>query len=817
MKRVTQRIAWSFLVLGLIGGMAMAAHSGMPDIEKPAPSVGVEEWWADHVFNPESPNYDPTINAPTGADSVNLSSGASITNAVNGAPAAGRVINLAPGTYSSFTIDSKPNIHIVASSGATISGSSTAMYGCTVNHNYHDYAVCLRINHDPECVRCLTDPDGKGFYFKNLTFNGNGGREFGWLHRNEDVMFDDCNFTNFHTNNHHCGVIGGNQALINIWFRDCSLWNNSTNVTTYLDGSWAGGWINCSIEGDYGGGILYLCNDDFSYDQDDSGGVEQDERYISQYNVFYNNTFSHDAVNAIVGAHHAALIKNNLITSDLTHVFRSEVKSSLIYTSEVYLYQNCRMIGNVGANYSSLMYVDNCNNYAPNGNYARSGKYHIRGNQIASGQWETECGSYIDGPNIECGNVTGSGTPDVTCGGTYPDYSCDVAPDAPTGLGVDSVTENSVALSWTSSGGCPASFYNVYRNGGSVGTTNSTAYTDTTVSASTPYTYTVSGENTHGESSQSSPVTTTTLAPDTQAPSTPGTPVMGTVTDSSVAFSWAASTDDRGVAGYTVYRNGGSLGTTTATSYTDLSVACCSSYSYTIEAYDAAPNTSGLSGAGVANTPAVPQDEDLNDDDTVDMADLTVMAGNWLSTTCGATGDINSDSSVDLHDLAAISAMWGWVKPNPNLVLNPGFETDGSPAADWGGPSGGGSGYRDTTVARSGVASFCADGSATPAGGYGYIQQAITLTASTDYALSAWIRSDGTSSSDETPGAWLRYVQLDPSTILYETNRVIGTHDWQQVTDNFTTNADYAGGRLDVIWNIETGDAWFDDVSLNEN
>jgi chitodextrinase len=65
-----------------------------------------------------------------------------------------------------------------------------------------------------------------------------------------------------------------------------------------------------------------------------------------------------------------------------------------------------------------------------------------------------------------------------------------------------------------------------------------------------------------------------------------------------VALSWSASTDNMGVAGYRVYRNGAMVGTATATGYSDSPGGKKgSSYTYTVVDYDAAGNVSPQSNA----------------------------------------------------------------------------------------------------------------------------------------------------------------------------------------------------------------------------
>ncbi|MGI8447113.1 MAG: RICIN domain-containing protein [Streptosporangiaceae bacterium] len=89
---------------------------------------------------------------------------------------------------------------------------------------------------------------------------------------------------------------------------------------------------------------------------------------------------------------------------------------------------------------------------------------------------------------------------------------------------------------------------------------------------------------------------------DSTPPSVPtGLTASGT-TSSSTVLNWGASTDNVGVAGYDVYRNGTQVGSTTSTSYTDTGLAPSTSYTYTVKAYDAAGNVSAASTAVTITT-----------------------------------------------------------------------------------------------------------------------------------------------------------------------------------------------------------------------
>ncbi|HCT77791.1 MAG TPA: hypothetical protein DGT23_14610, partial [Micromonosporaceae bacterium] len=93
--------------------------------------------------------------------------------------------------------------------------------------------------------------------------------------------------------------------------------------------------------------------------------------------------------------------------------------------------------------------------------------------------------------------------------------------------------------------------------------------------------------------------------PDTEPPSTPGNLRTTSVSSSSVSLAWDASTDNVGVTGYDVFRDGVARGTATGATFTD-SVSPATSYVYTVRARDAAGNVSGQSSALPVTTPSGP-------------------------------------------------------------------------------------------------------------------------------------------------------------------------------------------------------------------
>ena len=97
-----------------------------------------------------------------------------------------------------------------------------------------------------------------------------------------------------------------------------------------------------------------------------------------------------------------------------------------------------------------------------------------------------------------------------------------------------------------------------------------------------------------------------TLVPataDTQPPSAPTGLSARAASPSEIDLAWTASSDNVGVAGYRIFRNGSLLTTVAGTSYADSSVAASATYTYYVIAYDAAGNGSAASASVPATTP----------------------------------------------------------------------------------------------------------------------------------------------------------------------------------------------------------------------
>ncbi|WP_180541674.1 fibronectin type III domain-containing protein [Nevskia soli] len=100
-------------------------------------------------------------------------------------------------------------------------------------------------------------------------------------------------------------------------------------------------------------------------------------------------------------------------------------------------------------------------------------------------------------------------------------------------------------------------------------------------------------------------------SPDTTAPQVPSAPSIGQFSQTVVQVLWNATTDNVGVAGYNLFRNGTLLNTSSQVNFTDNSASPSTTYSYQVQAFDAAGNLSPLSAPASVTTltPIAPPDK----------------------------------------------------------------------------------------------------------------------------------------------------------------------------------------------------------------
>ncbi|MFJ1567081.1 fibronectin type III domain-containing protein, partial [Streptomyces erythrochromogenes] len=173
-------------------------------------------------------------------------------------------------------------------------------------------------------------------------------------------------------------------------------------------------------------------------------------------------------------------------------------------------------------------------------------------------------------------------------------------------------------------------------------TVTGTTYTDTGLTPGTSYTYSVKARDTSNQVGPAGGTVTVTTTgnppPRDEAPGAPGTPVAGQVTSNSVALSWGAAVDDRGVKDYDVYRGTTKAATVTGTTYTDTGLTPGTSYTYSVKARDTADQVGPAGGTVTVTTSGPPP---------VTGDTFYLRSGGQLATQAATSGSSDTIRSAD--------------------------------------------------------------------------------------------------------------------------------------------------------------------------
>src|SRR5678809_1475443 len=182
-------------------------------------------------------------------------------------------------------------------------------------------------------------------------------------------------------------------------------------------------------------------------------------------------------------------------------------------------------------------------------------------------------------------------------------------PTAPTNLSSSNITTSSFTLSWTAStDNVGVTCYDVYQDRIKINPSNitSTPYNVPVLTAGTTHKYFVKAKDAVGnQSTPSTSLNITTNSPDSQPPTAPSNLAAANIVTTSFTFSWSASTDNVGVTGYDVYKNGIKMNSTTliGTSYSVTGLLPNITYSMTVVAKDAIGNQSTSIAMSVSTIP----------------------------------------------------------------------------------------------------------------------------------------------------------------------------------------------------------------------
>jgi chitodextrinase len=177
------------------------------------------------------------------------------------------------------------------------------------------------------------------------------------------------------------------------------------------------------------------------------------------------------------------------------------------------------------------------------------------------------------------------------------------------------------------------------------------------------------------------PWNTTSASSDTQAPTAPSGLSTTAASSTRVDLAWTAATDDAGVTGYRIYRDGAMVGTVgPVTAYPDTTTRAGTTYDYHVRAVDAAGNESGPSETRSVRTPVTVR-FGASADARVEQA--SPASNHATSTTLRTDG--GSDPDVETYLRFNVAGVAGPIA-NAKLRLRTGSDTADGPAVyatDW--------------------------------------------------------------------------------------------------------------------------------------
>ena len=202
-----------------------------------------------------------------------------------------------------------------------------------------------------------------------------------------------------------------------------------------------------------------------------------------------------------------------------------------------------------------------------------------------------------------------------------------------------------MTLSWSAStDAVGVTGYKIFKGGLPIGTSPSTSFAITGLTAATLYSFTVSAYDAAGNNSAVSsalPITTT-AALDITAPTIPTALLASLLTQTSLTLSWTSSSDAVGVTGYKIFKGGSQIGISATNSFAVTGLTISTLYSFSVSAYDAAGNNSATSVAINVTTLGV-QDTEAPTIPTINSAygiSQSTISISWIASTdnIGVTG-----------------------------------------------------------------------------------------------------------------------------------------------------------------------------------
>jgi chitodextrinase len=222
-----------------------------------------------------------------------------------------------------------------------------------------------------------------------------------------------------------------------------------------------------------------------------------------------------------------------------------------------------------------------------------------------SGFWKS--GSVANGPHSfqvlavnDAGTVVASNTVTATVSNTTtttppPATTDTTAPTTPGNLRVVSNNGTGITIGWNAAtDNVGVAGYDTYRGTSQMGQTQQTTATYSGLTCGTAYQLGVDAYDAAGNKSTRADLSATTAAcADSTPPTAPANVTVSNRTTTSIALTWAPSTDNTAVAGYGIYNAGDLVNTTAGTTGIIGNLTCGTNYTLAVDAFDTAGNSSG--------------------------------------------------------------------------------------------------------------------------------------------------------------------------------------------------------------------------------
>ncbi|MEM7262598.1 MAG: LamG-like jellyroll fold domain-containing protein, partial [Planctomycetota bacterium] len=220
-------------------------------------------------------------------------------------------------------------------------------------------------------------------------------------------------------------------------------------------------------------------------------------------------------------------------------------------------------------------------------------------------------------------------------GQAVPPFFDDEDPTPPLNLIALATSSSSVNLSWdAATDNAVLAGYRVFQNGVEIATTTQVSFDVTGLNPETTYSYSVLAYDAAGnESTAVGPIDVTTDAIDVLPPTVPGSFLAVAISATRIDLEWTSSTDNVGVVGYRLLRDGVEVALLPETQavYSDQGLSPDTTYTYELFAFDAEGNSSAAA-----------------TDFTTTLATISDLWGAWGFEEGGGTDAL--DSSGNGHD-----------------------------------------------------------------------------------------------------------------------------------------------------------------------